>query len=87
MSYALDSILVLHSKAWIQLEQIFSSHRYQSQVQKQQKLLKAQGGRNYFLLIHQKENVLIKIGLKHASSMVIIGGIGDHLGVRLMTIL
>jgi hypothetical protein len=43
LSYALDSILVLHSKAWIQLEQIFSSHRYQSQIQKQQKLLKAQG--------------------------------------------
>ena len=43
LSYALDSILVLHSKAWIQLEQIFSSHRYQSQTQKQQKLFKAQG--------------------------------------------
>lgn len=41
--YALDSILVLHSKAWIQLEQILSSHRYQSQTQKQQKLFKAQG--------------------------------------------
>ena len=43
LSYALDSILVLHSQAWIQLEQIFSSHRYQSQIQKQQKLLQAQG--------------------------------------------
>jgi hypothetical protein len=41
--YALDSILVLHSKVWIQLEHIFSSHRYQNQIQKQQKLLKAQG--------------------------------------------
>jgi hypothetical protein len=43
LSYAFDSILVLHSKAWIQLEQIFSSHRYMSQTQKQQKLFKAQG--------------------------------------------
>ncbi len=43
LSYAFDSILVLHSKAWIQLEQIFSSHRYQNQTQKQQKLLRAQG--------------------------------------------
>lgn len=41
VSYALDSILVLHSKAWLQLEQISSSHR--SQRQKEQKLLKAQG--------------------------------------------
>ncbi len=41
VSYALDSILVLHSKAWLQLEQIFSSHRFQKQ--KQQKLLKALG--------------------------------------------
>ena len=39
----MDSILVVHSKAWIQLEQVFSSHRYQSQTQKQQKLFKAQG--------------------------------------------
>lgn len=41
--YALDSILVLHSKVWLQIEQAFSSHRFQSQTQKQQKFLKAQG--------------------------------------------
>lgn len=43
LSYALDSILVLHSKAWLLLEQAFSSHRFQNQTQKQQKFLKALG--------------------------------------------
>lgn len=61
VSYALDSILVLHSKAWLQLEQISSSHRFQKQ--KQQKFLKALGileGAE-ILLVYLKN----KIGFTH----------------------
>jgi hypothetical protein len=67
LSYALDSILVLHSKAWIQLEQVFSSHRYQSQTQKQQKLFKAQGTLEgaEILLIYLKN----KVGFTSAPSL------------------
>ena len=41
LSYALDSVLVLHSKVWLQLEQSASTHRFQRY--KQQKFIKTQG--------------------------------------------
>ncbi len=41
LSYALDSVLVLHSKVWLQLEQAVSTHRFQRY--KQQKFIKTQG--------------------------------------------
>ncbi|UCG89832.1 MAG: hypothetical protein JSU57_05065 [Candidatus Heimdallarchaeota archaeon] len=43
VSYALDSILVLHGKVWLYLVQIASNLILENQTQKEQKLFKAQG--------------------------------------------
>ncbi len=43
VSYTLDSILALHSKAWLQIEQAYSTKRFLSEIQRQQHLMKAQG--------------------------------------------
>lgn len=42
-SYALDSILVLQTKVWLQLVQTLSASKFQSQPLKQQKFLRAEG--------------------------------------------
>ncbi|MHA2073273.1 MAG: hypothetical protein ACW97X_01495, partial [Candidatus Hodarchaeales archaeon] len=38
-----DSILALHSKTWLHIEQAFSTRPFLSETQRQQNLLKAQG--------------------------------------------
>lgn len=43
VSYALDSILALHSKAWLQIEQAYSTQHFLNETQQQQHLMKVQG--------------------------------------------
>lgn len=43
LSYALDSILALHSKAWLHISQAFHTHQFLSEIQQQKQLMKAQG--------------------------------------------
>lgn len=43
LSYALDSILALHSKAWLHINNAFYTHEFLSEIQQQEQLSKAQG--------------------------------------------
>jgi hypothetical protein len=43
ISYALDSILALHSKAWLHINNAFYIHQFLSEKQQREQLSKAQG--------------------------------------------